>query len=36
MLAQSLAPRVRVNAIAPGPTLRHAEQTDEEFAGGSP
>lgn len=31
MLAQSLAPRVRVNAIAPGPTLRHVDQTDEEF-----
>jgi len=31
MLAQSLAPRARVNAIAPGPTLKHAEQTDEEF-----
>ena len=24
MLAQSLAPRVRVNAISPGPTLKHA------------
>ena len=33
MLAQSLAPRVRVNAIAPGPTLKHAAQTDTEFAG---
>ena len=33
MLAQSLAPRVRVNAIAPGPTLKHAAQTDAEFAG---
>ena len=32
MLAQSLAPRIRVNAIAPGPTLRHAAQTDAEFA----
>lgn len=31
MLAQSLAPRVRVNAIAPGPTLKHAEQTEDEF-----
>lgn len=32
MLAQSLAPRVRVNAIAPGPTLKHAAQTEAEFA----
>ncbi len=32
MLAQSLAPRVRVNAIAPGPTLRHAGQSEAEFA----
>ncbi|WP_127145267.1 SDR family oxidoreductase [Pelagibacterium montanilacus] len=30
-LAQSLAPRVRVNAIGPGPTLRNARQTEEEF-----
>ena len=32
MHAQALAPRVRVNAIAPGPTFRHARQTDAEFA----
>jgi len=30
-LAQALAPRVRVNAIAPGPVLKSAHQTDEEF-----
>lgn len=30
-LAQSLAPRVRVNAIAPGPVLRSIYQTQEEF-----
>ena len=30
-LAQALAPRVRVNAIAPGPVLKSAYQTDEEF-----
>ena len=32
MYAQALAPRIRVNAIAPGPTFRHTRQTDEEFA----
>lgn len=31
-LAQSLAPRVRVNAIGPGPTLREAEQSQAAFA----
>lgn len=31
MLAQALAPRVRVNAIGPGPTLKGARQTDEDF-----
>ncbi|MCP4382716.1 MAG: SDR family oxidoreductase [Hyphomicrobiales bacterium] len=31
MLAQSLAPDVRVNAIAPGPTIRHGAQTEAEF-----
>ncbi|MCJ9429459.1 SDR family oxidoreductase [Kordiimonas sp. A6E486] len=31
-LAQALAPRVRVNAVAPGPTLRNARQSAEEFA----
>ena len=32
-LAQSLAPRVRVNAIGPGPVLKSIHQTDDEFAG---
>lgn len=31
-LAQSLAPKVRVNAIGPGPTLKNSRQTDAEFA----
>ncbi len=31
-LAQALAPRIRVNAVGPGPTLPHARQTDEAFA----
>jgi NAD(P)-dependent dehydrogenase (short-subunit alcohol dehydrogenase family) len=31
-LAQALAPRVRVNGIGPGPTLRSVHQTPEEFA----
>lgn len=31
-LAQSLAPRIRVNAIGPGPTLPSNVQTDEQFA----
>lgn len=31
-LAQALAPRIRVNAIGPGPTLQAATQTPEEFA----
>ena len=30
-LALALAPRIRVNAIGPGPTLPNARQTDEEF-----
>lgn len=30
-LAQSLAPRIRVNAIGPGPTLKSIHQTDAEF-----
>jgi len=30
--AQALAPRVRVNAIGPGPTLRGARQSDRHFA----
>jgi NAD(P)-dependent dehydrogenase (short-subunit alcohol dehydrogenase family) len=31
VLAQSLAPRIRVNAIGPGPTLPHQGQTDAQF-----
>lgn len=31
--AQGLAPRVRVNAIGPGPTLRGARQSEAHFAG---
>lgn len=31
-LAMALAPRIRVNAIGPGPTLKNVRQTDEEFA----
>jgi NAD(P)-dependent dehydrogenase (short-subunit alcohol dehydrogenase family) len=30
--AQSLAPRIRVNAIAPGPTLIGSRQSDSHFA----
>lgn len=30
-LAQDLAPQIRVNAIGPGPTLRGARQTEEDF-----
>ena len=30
-LALSLAPKIRVNAIAPGPTLKSTRQTKEEF-----
>jgi NAD(P)-dependent dehydrogenase (short-subunit alcohol dehydrogenase family) len=30
-MAQSLAPRIRVNAIGPGPTLPSARMTEEEF-----
>lgn len=32
MLAQGLAPRVRVNAVAPGPTLRSLNQSEDAFA----
>lgn len=32
MLAQGLAPRVRVNAVAPGPTLANERQSEEDFA----
>jgi len=31
LLARELAPRVRVNAIGPGPTLPEAGQTEEDF-----
>lgn len=30
-LAQALAPRIRVNAVAPGPTLRNARQSEIHF-----
>jgi NAD(P)-dependent dehydrogenase (short-subunit alcohol dehydrogenase family) len=32
MLAQALAPRIRVNAIAPGPTLANVHQSPADFA----
>jgi NAD(P)-dependent dehydrogenase (short-subunit alcohol dehydrogenase family) len=32
MLAQALAPRIRVNAVGPGPTLASIHQTPESFA----
>jgi NAD(P)-dependent dehydrogenase (short-subunit alcohol dehydrogenase family) len=32
MLAQALAPRVRVNGVAPGPTLPSPRQSQEQFA----
>lgn len=32
VLAQALAPRVRVNAIGPGPVLKSVRQTDADFA----
>ncbi|MGQ7331822.1 SDR family oxidoreductase, partial [Streptococcus suis] len=31
MLAQALSPRVRVNAVAPGLTLKSGDQSDAEF-----
>jgi NAD(P)-dependent dehydrogenase (short-subunit alcohol dehydrogenase family) len=31
MMAQGLAPRVRVNAVAPGPTLANVRQSPEDF-----
>lgn len=31
-LAQALAPKIRVNAVAPGPTLPSPRQTEEQFA----
>ena len=30
-MALALAPRIRVNAIGPGPTLKNSRQTDEDF-----
>lgn len=30
-MAQAFAPRIRVNGIGPGPTLKSARQTDEDF-----
>src|SRR6202008_3930624 len=30
-LAQALAPRIRVNAVAPGPTLRNERQSEAHF-----
>jgi NAD(P)-dependent dehydrogenase (short-subunit alcohol dehydrogenase family) len=30
-MAQALAPRIRVNAIGPGPTLKNARQSDADF-----
>jgi NAD(P)-dependent dehydrogenase (short-subunit alcohol dehydrogenase family) len=32
MLAQALAPKVRVNAVAPGITLPSGDQSDADFA----
>ncbi len=32
-MAQALAPRIRVNAIGPGPTVKNVRQTDDDFAG---
>ena len=32
MMAQALAPRIRVNAIGPGPTLANVYQSPEDFA----
>ena len=31
-LAQGMGPRVRVNAVGPGPTIRNARQSEEDFA----
>jgi NAD(P)-dependent dehydrogenase (short-subunit alcohol dehydrogenase family) len=30
-LAQALAPRIRVNAVAPGPTMKNARQSEADF-----
>jgi len=32
LLARSLAPRIRVNAVGPGPTLQSVHQSSEDFA----
>jgi len=32
MMAQALGPRIRVNAIGPGPTLKNTRQDDDDFA----
>jgi len=32
MLAQALAPGIRVNGVAPGPTLRSTRQSEDDFA----
>ncbi len=31
-LAQALAPRIRVNAVGPGPTMRNARQSEADFS----
>jgi NAD(P)-dependent dehydrogenase (short-subunit alcohol dehydrogenase family) len=31
-LAQAMGPRIRVNAVGPGPTLRNARQSENDFA----
>lgn len=31
-MARTMAPRIRVNALAPGPTLRHSRQSEANFA----
>ena len=31
-MAQALAPRIRVNAVGPGPTLKSVRQAEEDFA----
>jgi NAD(P)-dependent dehydrogenase (short-subunit alcohol dehydrogenase family) len=31
-LAQALGPRIRVNAVAPGPTIKNARQSDADFS----
>lgn len=31
-LAQGMGPKIRVNAVGPGPTIKNARQSDEDFA----